>query len=110
MYSATAPSTSIENGPVTPKGVLETFMVSPSSFSQSYKFAHISTTRKALASAIKVSIRGDNQGVLSLQFMIENLEGHGVSFVDYRFVPLVREGSDDEDDEEPEDSAALSED
>lgn len=63
-----------------------------------------------MAVANKVSIRGDRQGVLSLQFMIEfDNNGHGgapggmrssgastggtVTFVDFRFVPLL----DDDD-------------
>ncbi|KIW02300.1 uncharacterized protein PV09_06447 [Verruconis gallopava] len=94
-------------------GLLETFLLAPSTdgaFSQSYKFAHVAAIRKALQSAIKVSVRADHQGVLSLQFMIENLEGGGVSFVDFRFVPLLDDegervapdDSEDDDDEEPE--------
>ncbi|KAF2435906.1 Rad1-domain-containing protein [Tothia fuscella] len=75
-------------------GLLETFHV-PEPFSQSYKFSHVGNAKKALASATKVSVRADEQGVLSLQFMIENLEGGGVSFVDYRFVPLVGEEGDE---------------
>jgi cell cycle checkpoint protein len=77
-------------------GLLETYLLATDngSFSQSYKFAHVASTKKALQAATKVSIRADEQGVLSLQFMIENLEGGGVSFVDFRFVPLV--GDDDE--------------
>jgi cell cycle checkpoint protein len=60
-----------------------------------------------MAAASKVSIRGDRQGVLSLQFMIKLGDSSGsvvdpsgvppaggdvggnVSFVDFRFVPLV---------------------
>jgi cell cycle checkpoint protein len=78
-------------------GLLETFLLATDTgtFSQSYKFSHIATTKKALQSATKVSIRADHQGVLSLQFMIENLEGGGVSFVDFRFVPLVGEDAED---------------
>jgi len=49
--------------------------------------------------ATKVSVRMDDQGVLSLQFMIE-VESGKVSFVDFRFVPLVEddegEGEGDE--------------
>ncbi|QDS71224.1 hypothetical protein FKW77_010427 [Venturia effusa] len=78
-------------------GLLETFMVPESTFSQTYKFSHIAATKKALAAATKVSIRADKQGVLSLQFMIENLEGGGVSFVDFRFVPLVGEEGEEEE-------------
>jgi len=96
----------------TSSGLLETYVVANENgvFSQSYKFAHVAGTKKALQAATKVSIRADEQGVLSLQFMIENLEGGGVSFVDFRFVPLVGddeeggmstdEGSDDEGEEE----------
>ena len=49
-----------------------------------------------MAIASKVSIRGDEQGVLSLQFMIE-VEGGGVSFVDFRFVPYVPEEGEGEE-------------
>jgi cell cycle checkpoint protein len=81
------------NKPIVPEPtVLETFMVADKPFRQSYKFTHIAATRRALNSAIKVSIRGDHQGVLSLQFMIENVDGDaGVSFVDFLFIPLVDE-------------------
>lgn len=75
--------------------VLETFMIADDSFRQAYKFAHIAATKRALASAIKVSIRGDTQGVLSLQFMIENEGEAGVSFVDFLFIPLVDEDEED---------------
>jgi cell cycle checkpoint protein len=77
-----------QNPPVR-KGVLETFLVPGPSFSQEYSFAHIAATRRALSSAIKVSLRGDSQGILSLQFMIENVDGQGVSFIDFRLLPLV---------------------
>ncbi|KAK8187177.1 DNA repair exonuclease rad1 [Phyllosticta capitalensis] len=60
-----------------------------------YRFALIKAAARAMAAATKVSIRGDNQGVLSLQFMIE-MEGGQVSFVDFRFVPLVQDGDEDE--------------
>jgi cell cycle checkpoint protein len=76
--------------------ILETFMVAEEPFRQAYKFSHIAATRKALSSAIKVSIRGDHQGVLSLQFMIENVDCEpGVSFVDFLFIPLVNEENRD---------------
>jgi cell cycle checkpoint protein len=96
-------------------GLLETFLLATENgvFAQSYKFAHIAATKKALQAATKVSIRADQQGVLSLQFMVENLEGGGVSFVDFRFVPLVagedehggemsEEESEDEQDDKDE--------
>jgi cell cycle checkpoint protein len=80
--------------PVPEKGVLETFLVPNGAFNQSYRFAHIAAARKAMDSAVKVSVRGDEQGVLSLQLMIENVEGQGVSFVDFRFVPTIDDGDE----------------
>lgn len=91
--------------------VAETFLVSPPSsmgtrINQNYRFSMIQKAARAMAVANKVSIRGDRQGVLSLQFMIEfDNNGHGgvrasgtstggtVTFVDFRFVPLL----DDDD-------------
>ena len=81
-----------------------------------------------MALASKVSLRMDRQGVLSMQFMIEIGEagsggsrdtgtnvangvigggtGSGkVSFVDFRFVPLV-DGDDDDSDAEYDDNSA----
>ncbi|PKX92522.1 putative DNA repair protein Rad1 [Aspergillus novofumigatus IBT 16806] len=93
--------------------VTETFLVSPPSsmgtrINQNYRFSMIQKAARAMAVANKVSIRGDRQGVLSLQFMIEfDNNGHGgapggmrssgastggtVTFVDFRFVPLLDE-------------------
>ena len=79
--------------------LLETFQV-PRHTVNTYKYSLIKNAARAMAAASKVSIRGDEQGVLSLQFMIE-LEGEGVSFVDFRFVPLLTEaGEEDEEGEE----------
>lgn len=66
-----------------------------------------------MVAASKVSIRGDRQGVLSLQFMIELGDGGSgprdntvppgggaggnVSFVDFRFVPLLDEEGEESD-------------
>lgn len=55
-----------------------------------------------MAIASKVSIRGDEQGVLSLQFLID-VDGGGVSFVDFRFVPLEPEEREEEADGDEED-------
>jgi cell cycle checkpoint protein len=98
--------------------ITETFSVSPHTgdhgrVRQRYKFDLIKKAVRAMALASKVSLRQDVHGVLSLQFMIEvgesgvggNREGESkgivngekggrVSFVDYRFLPLI-----DEDDE-----------
>ena len=78
--------------------LLETFQV-PRRTVNTYKYSLIKGAARAMALASKVSIRCDKQGVLSLQFMIE-VEGGGVSFVDFRFVPyLPEEGEGDEDDD-----------
>ncbi|KAJ5899001.1 hypothetical protein N7495_003745 [Penicillium taxi] len=91
--------------------VTETFLVSPPSamgerIRESYRFGLIRKSARAMSVANKVSIRGDRQGVLSLQFMIElddnNPTGRPVGagvkaavgpvcFVDFRFVPLLDE-------------------
>jgi cell cycle checkpoint protein len=94
----TNPSSS-ENAP--PSLVLETFTLSSvsSSFSASYKFSFIQKAVRAMSVASKVSVRADSQGVLSLQFMIE-VEAGKLSFVDFRFVPLVEEGGEEEGDGE----------
>ena len=76
--------------------LLETFQV-PSRTVNTYKYSLIKSASRAMEIASKVSIRCDEQGVLSLQFMIE-VEGGGVSFVDFRFVPYLSQ--DDEGDEE----------
>ncbi|KAI9725614.1 MAG: ssDNA endodeoxyribonuclease [Chrysothrix sp. TS-e1954] len=74
--------------------LLETFQV-PRPVVNTYKFAHVRAALRAMQAAAKVSVRGDVQGVLSLQFMIE-MEGGGVCFVDFRFVPLLEEGEEEE--------------
>ncbi|KAL8714493.1 MAG: hypothetical protein Q9225_006559 [Loekoesia sp. 1 TL-2023] len=82
--------------------LLETFHV-PERTVNTYKYSLVRAASRAMAIASKVSIRGDEQGVLSLQFMIEVEEGR-VSFIDFRFVPfLPEEGEGDEDDEDDED-------
>ncbi|KAJ5089399.1 hypothetical protein N7532_008083 [Penicillium argentinense] len=97
--------------------VTETFLVAPPAsmgerIKQSFRFALIKKAARAMSVANKVSIRGDRQGVLSLQFMIE-LDGNNaagrpvgagvkapagpVCFVDFRFVPLLDEEEADMD-------------
>ncbi|KAG9240716.1 Rad1/Rec1/Rad17 [Calycina marina] len=80
------------------RDLLETFTVSER-WSQSYKFEMIKAAGDAMRLASKVSVRGDEQGVLSLQFMVE-IEGGGVSFVDFRFVPFLIEDEVDDDSQE----------
>ncbi|EDU47493.1 DNA repair exonuclease rad1 [Pyrenophora tritici-repentis] len=90
------------NEPLT--NLLETFQLSDPDtvLRSSYKFSLIQKAARAMSVATKVSIRADTQGVLSLQFMID-VEGGGsdgnggkISFVDFRFVPLVEDDDDDE--------------
>ncbi|PKS12706.1 hypothetical protein jhhlp_000914, partial [Lomentospora prolificans] len=64
---------------------------------QSFKYDFIKAASEAMRIGNKVSFRGDRQGVLSLQFMVE-VEGAGSSFLDFKFVPFT--GYDGEDDEE----------
>ena len=80
--------------------LLETFQV-PRRTINTYKYALIKGASKAMAAASKVSVRSDEQGVLSLQFMIETeQEGGkgGFAFVDFRFVPYL-DGEGEGDDE-----------
>jgi cell cycle checkpoint protein len=81
--------------------LLETFSVAEK-WTQSYKFEMIKAAAEAMRLASKVSVRGDEQGVLSLQFMVE-VEGGGISFVDFRFIPFLREDEEEDDDEHEED-------
>ena len=83
--------------------LLETFQVS-TRIINTYKYSLIKGASKAMDIATKVSIRTDEQGVLSLQFMIE-VEGGGYSFVDFRFVPFLPEEGEGEVEEEDEESA-----
>lgn len=69
-----------------------------------YKFDMIKRAGRAMALANKVSIRQDRQGVLSLQFMIEDTSASGsvdpnanFLFVDFRFVPLFNADGQDDD-------------
>lgn len=81
--------------------LLETFTVAEK-WTQSYKFEMIKAAAEAMRLASKVSVRGDEQGVLSLQFMVE-VEGGGISFVDFRFVPFLRDEDEDEESQDDED-------
>ena len=80
--------------------LLETFQVTRRVVN-TYKYALIRGASRAMAMATKVSIRGDEQGVLSLQFLIE-LEGV-VSFVDFKFVPFLPEDGEGDESEREED-------
>lgn len=78
--------------------LLETFHAQRRSVN-SYKFSLIKGASRAMDVATKVSIRADEQGVLSLQFMIEVDEGR-LSFVEFLFVPLEPEEGEDDDEGE----------
>ena len=88
--------------------LLETFTVTDR-WAQSYKFEMIKAASEAMRLASKVSVRGDEQGVLSLQFMVE-VEGGGISFVDFRFVPFLRDGEYDDEEEDDEDEDGIEQD
>ncbi|KAH6672639.1 DNA repair exonuclease rad1 [Plectosphaerella plurivora] len=82
--------------------LLEVFTVHER-WSQTYKFELIKAATEAMRIATKTSFRGDRQGVLSLQFMV-SVEGAGVSFLDFRFVPfLTRDDGEEDDDDEADD-------
>lgn len=85
------------------RDLLETFSVREN-WSQSFKFDLVKSASEAMRIASKVSFRGDAQGVLSLQFMVE-VEGGAVSFLDFRFVPYITQ-EDDESDSDEEQGAA----
>ncbi|KAG9235909.1 Rad1/Rec1/Rad17 [Amylocarpus encephaloides] len=80
--------------------LLETFTVAER-WTQSYKFEMVKAAAEVMRLASKVSIRGDEQGILSMQFMVE-VEGGGISFVDFRFVPYIRDEDQDEEENEYE--------
>lgn len=92
------------------KDLLETFDVEDE-WTQSYKFSMFKMAGEAMRLASKVSIRGDTQGVLNLQLMIE-VDGGGVSFVSYTFVPLEdvdEEGSHGEEEGDEEETLSIDE-
>ena len=96
-----APAGSGDDTNAASTNLLETFQLldSDTVLRASYKYSLIQKAARAMSVATKVSIRVDTQGVLSMQFMIEveaatGLGASKISFVDFRFVPLV----DDDDD------------
>jgi cell cycle checkpoint protein len=86
--------------------LLETFQC-PSRFRASYSFKHVKAVYRAMVSASKVSVRADEQGVLSLQFLIEvdptsqaEPGKEGIAFVDFRIVPQIEEEEEEEEEGE----------
>ncbi|KAI0531782.1 DNA repair exonuclease rad1 [Xylaria digitata] len=79
------------------RDLLETFSVHEP-WVQRFKFDLIKSASEAMRIATKVSFRGDGQGVLSLQFMVET-EGSPVSFLDFRFVPYITQEDEESESE-----------
>ncbi|KAK3950478.1 repair protein Rad1/Rec1/Rad17-domain-containing protein [Pseudoneurospora amorphoporcata] len=90
-------------------------------WSQTFKFDTIKAATEAMKIASKVSLRGDGQGVLSMQFMVE-VEGAaggagggfpgggaGLSFLDFRFVPYATDGNEESDTEGEGDDVDMGE-
>ncbi|KAI0438271.1 DNA repair exonuclease rad1 [Xylaria telfairii] len=82
------------------RDLLETFSVREP-WVQSFKFDLVKSASEAMRIASKVSFRGDGQGVLSLQFMVE-IEGGLVSFLDFRFVPYITQEDEESESESDE--------
>ena len=76
--------------------LLETFNIEQW-WSQTYKFDFIKSSSEAMRIASKVSLRGDGQGVLSVQLMVE-MDGGKRSFLDFRFVPFLQHDMDEDED------------
>lgn len=78
--------------------LLETFQLADphAVLRASYSFALVQKAARAMSVAAKVSVRVDAQSVLSLQFLVEGDAG-SVSFVDFRFVPLLDEEGEGEE-------------
>ncbi|KAI0109176.1 DNA repair exonuclease rad1 [Nemania sp. FL0031] len=83
------------------RDLLETFSVREP-WVQSFKFDLVKSASEAMRIASKVSFRGDGQGVLSLQFMVEVEDGL-VSFLDFRFVPYITQEEEESESEDEED-------
>ncbi|TGJ85724.1 hypothetical protein E0Z10_g3080 [Xylaria hypoxylon] len=79
------------------RDLLETFSVREP-WVQSFKFDLVKSASEAMRIASKVSFRGDGQGVLSLQFMVETESGL-VSFLDFRFVPYITQEDEESESE-----------
>ncbi|KAI9172241.1 cell cycle checkpoint [Paramyrothecium foliicola] len=88
--------------------VLEIFNIQQR-WAQSYKFDLVKNSTEAMRIASKLSVRGDGQGVLSLQFMVD-MEGGKKSFLDFRFVPFLQNLEDDDEEENDGDAGNGSED
>lgn len=93
-----------------PTNLFETFQLSDPDMvlRSTYKFSLVQKAARAMSVAKKVSLRIDEQGVLSANFMVSVDGGSGapgtdggaaddkVNFVHFKFVPLVEEDEDAE--------------
>lgn len=61
---------------------------------QAFKYDLVKAASEAMRIGNKASLRGDGQGVLSMQFMVE-VDGAESSFLDFRFVPFAASDGDD---------------
>lgn len=100
------------NEPASDVPILETFQC-PARTTACFKFGLIRHAQRAIATASKISLRLDGEGVMSLQCLVEIDTGgssDGVAFVDFRMVPLM-EGEDDdygeEDDTDDEQGSVI---
>ncbi|KAI9892121.1 MAG: ssDNA endodeoxyribonuclease [Vezdaea aestivalis] len=74
--------------------LLQTFQVAQRTVN-SYKFSMVNAAARAMALANKVSIRGDEQGVMNFQFLVEDEGSRDDStFVNFFFVPFLDEDED----------------
>ncbi|OAA63712.1 DNA repair protein [Niveomyces insectorum RCEF 264] len=109
------------------RGLFESLWVG-ARWTQSFKFDLIKAATEAMRLASKVSIRGDRQGVLSLQFMVEmenagfgsGLGGAGAAggaggassgsggmqWLHFTFVPFMTDEEEEDDDDEGEEEPA----
>ncbi|KAK6340212.1 ssDNA endodeoxyribonuclease [Orbilia blumenaviensis] len=84
------------------KTVMETFLAHEG-FVGRYKFGLVRKAMRAMGVASKVSLRGDGEGVLSMQYLVEVGEkGAPPTFIDFRFLPLNDEDEEYEEEEEGE--------
>ncbi len=88
------------------KALIETFNIR-NKWSQAFKFDFIKSSTEAMRISSKVSLRGDGEGVLSMQFLVE-MDGGTPTFLDFRFLPFATdEEGEDEDEDDPEDEEEL---
>jgi cell cycle checkpoint protein len=63
-------------------------------FTQTYRFELVKAASEAMRIANKLSLRGDRQGVLNLQFMT-HVDGGEANFMEFRVVPDAEDSWDE---------------